>query len=211
MHSGITTKKKGRRKAAKVKAAATAAVGRTHTASKDYRVRALFKSAGLADVEDLEAMRFHHEQMHRMLKTTNASKKRSSGTDDVRSYEQTLYSALAESPVSSNRGIKVPSLACRMRLFPDIPDMTLYNSMTRGKIHRKKMRENTGTIFGRVLKRLGRTKVTAGVFRLDVIRISALCDNLRTDACYTGLVNTRYAVKYQQSGGFLASTEALLS
>ena len=33
MHSGITTKKKGRRKAAKVKAAATAAVGVTATAS----------------------------------------------------------------------------------------------------------------------------------------------------------------------------------
>ena len=52
---------------------------------------------------------------------------------------------------------------------------------------------------------------TIGVFRLNAARIWLIKDNLRTDACHTGLVNTRYAVKYHQSGGFLASTQALLS
>ena len=132
-----------------------------HTASKDPRVRPFFKSAGLADVEDLAAMRFHHEQINRILKTTNDSKKKGSTTDDVRSYEQSIYSAMAESPISSNRTTTVPSIACRTRLFPGIPKNTLTRCMSRGKAHRKKMRENTGTLFGRVLKRLGRSKVTA--------------------------------------------------
>ena len=42
---------------------------------------------------------------------------------------------------------------------------------------------------------------TYGVFRLDVIRISALCDNLRTDACLRDWFNTRYAVKVPSIGG----------
>jgi methylphosphotriester-DNA--protein-cysteine methyltransferase len=74
-----------------------------HTASKHPHVRMFFKSAGLTDVEDLEAMRFHHQQINSILKTTNESKKKSSGTDDIRSYEQSIYSAMAESPPSSNR------------------------------------------------------------------------------------------------------------
>ena len=64
-------------------------------------VRMLFKSAGLTDVEDLEALRFHNEQIHRILKTTNDTKKKGGATDDVRSYDQSLYSAITESPVSS--------------------------------------------------------------------------------------------------------------
>ncbi|OEU19451.1 hypothetical protein FRACYDRAFT_235505 [Fragilariopsis cylindrus CCMP1102] len=132
-----------------------------HVASKDPSVRPYFKSAGLADVEDLAAMRFHHEQINRILKTTNDSKKKGSATDDVRSYEQSIYSAMAESPISSNRTTTVPSIACRTRLFPDIPKNTLTRCMSRAKAHRKNMRDNNGTVFGRVLKRLGRTKVTA--------------------------------------------------
>jgi hypothetical protein len=54
--------------------------------SKHPDVRMLFKSAGLTDVEELEALRFQNEQMHRILKTTNDSKKKSNGTDDIRSY-----------------------------------------------------------------------------------------------------------------------------
>ncbi|OEU19555.1 hypothetical protein FRACYDRAFT_235613 [Fragilariopsis cylindrus CCMP1102] len=131
-----------------------------HTASKDPRVRPFFKSAGLADVEDLAAMRFHHEQINRILKTTNDSKKKGSATDDVRSYEQSIYSAMAESPISSNRTTTVPSIACRTRLFPGIPRITLTRCMSRAKAHRKNMLDNNGTVFGRVLKRLGRTKVT---------------------------------------------------
>ncbi|OEU12948.1 hypothetical protein FRACYDRAFT_243200 [Fragilariopsis cylindrus CCMP1102] len=132
-----------------------------HTASKDARVRPLFKSAGLADVEDLEAMRFHHQQINRILKTTNDTKKKGSGTDDVRSYEQSVYSALAESPISSNRTTYVPTLASRTRLFPDIPTRTFKQCMIRAKVHRQNMRDSNGTVFGRVLKRLGRSKVTA--------------------------------------------------
>ncbi|OEU12947.1 hypothetical protein FRACYDRAFT_243199 [Fragilariopsis cylindrus CCMP1102] len=131
-----------------------------HTASKDPRVRPFFKSAGLADVEDLAAMRFHHEQINRILITTNDSKKKGSANDDVRSYEQSLYSAMAESPISSNRTTTVPSIASRTRLFSGIPYITLTRCMSRAKAHRKNMRDNNGTVFGRVLKRLGRTKVT---------------------------------------------------
>jgi hypothetical protein len=47
----------------------------------------LFKSAGLTDVEDLEAMQFHHQQINSILKTTNDSKKKGGGTDDIRLYE----------------------------------------------------------------------------------------------------------------------------
>ena len=131
-----------------------------HTASKDVRVRSLFKSAGLADVECLEAMQFHHQQINRILKTTNDLKKKGTGNDDVRSYEQTVYSAMAESPISSNSTTLVPTLACRTKLFPDIPPRTFKECMIRAKIHRKKMRDSTNTLFSRVLKRLGRTKVT---------------------------------------------------
>jgi hypothetical protein len=85
----------------------------------------LFKSASLTDVEDLEALRFHNEQIHRILKTTNDSKNKSNGTDDIRSYEQSLYSAMAESPVSSSCIGKVPTFTSRARLFPDIPKRQL--------------------------------------------------------------------------------------
>ncbi|OEU18324.1 hypothetical protein FRACYDRAFT_236601 [Fragilariopsis cylindrus CCMP1102] len=122
-----------------------------HTASKDPRVRPFFKSAGLADVEDLAAMRFHHEQINRILITTNDSKKKGSATDDVRSYEQSIYSAMAESPISS---------IAQQQLFSGIPSITLTRCMSRAKAHRKNMRDNNGTVFGRVIKRLGRTKVT---------------------------------------------------
>jgi hypothetical protein len=59
----------------------------------------LFKSAGLTDVDELDALRFQNEQIHRILKTTNDSKKKGNGTDDIRSYEQCVYSAMVESPV----------------------------------------------------------------------------------------------------------------
>jgi hypothetical protein len=67
--------------------------------SKHPDVRMLFKSAGLTDVEDLEALRFHNEQIHCILQTTNDTKRKGCATDDVRSCEQSLYSAMAESPV----------------------------------------------------------------------------------------------------------------
>jgi hypothetical protein len=89
----------------------------------------LFKSAGLTDVEELEALRFHNEQIHRILKTTNNSKNKSNGTDDIRSYEQSLYSAMAESPVSSNCIGKVPTFTSRARLFPYIPKTTVIRGM----------------------------------------------------------------------------------
>jgi hypothetical protein len=85
----------------------------------------LFKSAGLTDVEDLEALRFHQNQIQRILKTTNDAKKKSGGSDNIRSYEQSVYSALAESPPSSNHTAPVPSLASRVKLFPDIPKIQL--------------------------------------------------------------------------------------
>ena len=129
--------------------------------SKHPDVRMLFKSAGLTDVEDLDALKFHNEQIHRILQTTNDTKKKGSATDDVRSYEQCLYSAMAESPPSSNCTRKVPTVSSRARLFPKIPKTTVKGGMNRGKRHRKNMRENTTAAFSRVLKRLGRTKVSA--------------------------------------------------
>jgi DNA polymerase I-like protein with 3'-5' exonuclease and polymerase domains len=39
--------------------------------SKYPDVQMLFKSAGLTDVEDLEALRFHNEQIHRILQKDN--------------------------------------------------------------------------------------------------------------------------------------------
>jgi hypothetical protein len=53
------------------------------TASKHHKVQMLFKSAGLADVDALDALRFQNEQIHRILRTTNYSKKKSNGTDDI--------------------------------------------------------------------------------------------------------------------------------
>jgi hypothetical protein len=91
--------------------------------SKYPNVRMLFKSASLTDVEDIEALRFHNEQIHRIL--TNDSKKKSGSTDDIGSYEQSLYSAMAESPVSSNYTGSVPTLVSRARLFPKIPKTTV--------------------------------------------------------------------------------------
>jgi hypothetical protein len=88
-----------------------------HAASRYPHVRMLFKSAGLTDVEDLEAMQFHHQQINSILMTTNESKKKSSGTDDIRSYEQSTFSAMAESPPSSNRTGTVPSLASRVKII----------------------------------------------------------------------------------------------
>jgi hypothetical protein len=121
--------------------------------SKHPDVRMLFKSAGLTDVEELEALRFQNEQIHRILKATNDSKKKSNGTDDIRSYEQALYSAMAESPVSSNYTGTVPSMASRARLFRDNPKRTALRGMGRGKHHWKNMRENYNVSFSRVLKR----------------------------------------------------------
>jgi hypothetical protein len=93
------------------------------------------------------------------LKTTNDAKKKSGGSDDIRSYEQSVYSALAESPPSSNNTAPVPSLSSRIKLFPDIPKNTVVRAIIRGKVHRQKMRENKGTTFSRVLKRLGKKKL----------------------------------------------------
>jgi hypothetical protein len=125
--------------------------------SQHPNVRMLFKSAGLADVEDLDAMRFQNEQIHRILKTTNDSKNKGGATDDVRSYEQSVYSVMAESSVSSNCTTNVPTVVSRARLFPDIPKATVVRGMGRGKFHPKNMRENKAVSFSRVLKRLGRT------------------------------------------------------
>jgi hypothetical protein len=49
-----------------------------------------FKSAGLTDMEDLDALRFRNDQIHHILKTTNDSKNKEGATDDVRSYEQSV-------------------------------------------------------------------------------------------------------------------------
>jgi hypothetical protein len=68
---------------------------------------------------------------------------------------------MAESPVSSNRTEKVPTMNSRAKLFPDIPKRTALCGVCRGKLHSKKMRENTTASFSRVLKRLGRAKVSA--------------------------------------------------
>jgi hypothetical protein len=130
------------------------------TESKHHSVRILFKSAGLTDVDDLDALRFHNEQIHRILKTTNESKKKSNGTDDIRLYEQSVYSAMAESPVSSYFTGPVPTMASRARLFPTIPKTTVVSGMKRGKFHRKNMRENKDTFFSKVLERLGSKKVS---------------------------------------------------
>jgi hypothetical protein len=119
----------------------------------------LFKSAGLTDAEDLEALRFQNEQIHCILQTTNDTKKKGGATDDVQSYEQSLYSAMAESPVSSNCTGKVPTITSRARLFPDVPITTVIGGMKRGKCHRKNMRENQVS-FSRMLKRLGNKKVS---------------------------------------------------
>ena len=54
-----------------------------HEASKRPQLRIVLKSAGMTDVENIEAMKFHNIQMHRMLETTNSSKRKSTGTDDV--------------------------------------------------------------------------------------------------------------------------------
>jgi hypothetical protein len=116
--------------------------------SKHPDVRMLFKSASLTYVEDLEALRFHNEQIHCILKTTNDSKKKSNATDDIRSYEQALYSAMAESPVSSNYTGTIPSMISRARLFPNVPKRrALLRGMGRGKHHRKNMRENKNVSF----------------------------------------------------------------
>jgi hypothetical protein len=123
-----------------------------HESSKHPNVRLLFKSAGLTDVEGLDALQFQNEQIHRILKTTNDSKKKSNGTDDIRSYEQSLYSAMAESPVSSNCIGKVPTITSRAKLFPDIPKTTVVHGMNRSKVHWRNMRENNNVSFSRVLK-----------------------------------------------------------
>jgi hypothetical protein len=67
---------------------------------------------------------------------------------------------MAESPVSSNCTTTVPTVISQVRLFPDIPKATVVRGMGRGKFHRKNMRENKAVSFSRVLKRLGRTKVS---------------------------------------------------
>jgi hypothetical protein len=78
----------------------------------------------------------------------------------VQSYEQSLHSAMAESPLSSNCTGSVPSITSRARLFPNIPKTTVVRGMGRGKLHRKNMRENKNVSFSCVLKRLGSKKVS---------------------------------------------------
>jgi hypothetical protein len=84
------------------------------------------------------------------VKTTNDTKKKGSATDDVRSYEQSLYSAMAESPVSSNCTGSVQSIKSRAKLFPELPKTTVIGGMKRGKCHRKNMRDNQVFFFLRV-------------------------------------------------------------
>jgi hypothetical protein len=80
----------------------------------------------------------------------------------VRSYEQSVYSAMTESPVSSNcTGAVPPTVVSRARLFLNIPKATVVRGMGRGKLHRKNMRKNKTVSFSCVSKRLGRTKVSA--------------------------------------------------
>ena len=112
----------------------------------------------MTDVQNMEVMKFHHNQMHRMLETTNSSKRKSTATDDVRVYEQCIFSALAPSPQSSASSSKVPTLDSRARLFPNIPKSTVAKGMLRGQKHRKLIRENSNTKFAAIIKRLGRKK-----------------------------------------------------
>ena len=71
-------------------------------AFKHPKLKLFLKSAGVVDVEELEAMKYNHQQIDCILMQTNASKKKSLGTDDVRIYEQSIFSAIADSPESSN-------------------------------------------------------------------------------------------------------------
>ena len=91
----------------------------------------MLKSAGMMDVENIEAMNFHHNQMHCMLETTNSTKRKSTATDDVRVYEQCIFSAMAPSPESFASSSKVPTLDSRARLFSNIPKSTVIKGMMR--------------------------------------------------------------------------------
>ena len=93
---------------------------------------------------------------------TNTSKKQNRGSDDIQSYERTIYSAMGDSPTTTTNNIeKPPPMKFRARLFSKIPISTFSRQMKKGKVHRKKMREQPSTTtFSRVLKRLGRKKVS---------------------------------------------------
>merc|ERR1711884_394374 len=67
---------------------------------------------------------------------------------------------MAESPESSNQTSKPPTLSAQAALFPSIPKTTVISGMKRGRKHRKKMREEHDTIYSKVIKRLGKKKVS---------------------------------------------------
>jgi hypothetical protein len=67
-------------------------------------------------------MRFQNKQIHRILKTTNDFKNKGGATYDVQSYEQSIYLAMAESPVSFNCTGAAPTVVSQARFFPDIPN-----------------------------------------------------------------------------------------
>ena len=121
------------------------------SAFKDDSLKFLLKSAGVVDVKEFEIMKFHHAQIDQFLKRTNDTKKKGRANDKVRSAEQMIYSAMAQSPPSSNNTMKVSTLKSWALLFPSVTHSTIIAGMKRGKIHCKKIREE-GTKFLRVVK-----------------------------------------------------------
>ena len=73
-------------------------------AARRLELQIVFKSAGITDVEELEAMCFCHNQINCILQTiNNTTKKKHVSIDNIKSYKQLVYSAMAPSPESSNR------------------------------------------------------------------------------------------------------------
>jgi hypothetical protein len=119
-------------------------------------VRMLFKSAGLTDVEDIEALQFHNEQIHCILKTTNDSKKKSNVARMISDH----MSNLCTLQWRNHQFHPITQELCRPKTISQYSKNNSHiGGMKRGKVHRKNMRENT-VYFSRILKRLGNKKVS---------------------------------------------------
>ena len=105
-------------------------------------------------------MKYNHQQIDYILVQTNASKKKLRGTDDVAIYEQSIFSAIADSPESSNRSNKIPSLKSRCELFPSLPHSTVTRGLKQGKIRRRRIREDPSASYSRVVRKLRGKKVS---------------------------------------------------
>ena len=96
------------------------------TVSSDRRCRRYFKSAGLIDVEELEALRQNQKQMYRVLsKVMKTENMRGRPNDDIRSFVRSIFLAIRDSPIKDGEQKRKGTIQSRICNF-GIPRRTAF-------------------------------------------------------------------------------------